>query len=1289
MKSPMNPSLLALPAELALCAGLLLLPSCGGGGGNKSPATTVGGTATLTKLEFGRLVDIYSYRRVDPKVTDRRSTLNRMPVLVARDVVVSSSVETQALFDSVGEERTDADYRFLPFDVQVGHEELVVLWDDQVAGESTRFTTALQKATAFLSEVPASYRDQNTTTKPIPVVPRNAALQLTFDRSLGLDDAFFAANPSAVQLLEFKGDPKVVQATAAFRPVARRLISKGNKVVIDTTILGGEAGNVQTSAGLPISSDNTTANIRLALPVGGALSKQFKIGQDQVTALNGVDGNGDTAVVRDFRSGNLADGRVGALVDTEAPMIVANVAMGVIGIDTQTRVLTLNKRFAKVAVRARIPFVDGALASDGSLPLGPGKIPTDQPLRSGDILYQDVKTKDNRTLRLRSEILQVMDVGSQLVDPRFPVLGLDASQTDSGEAPTVRVKVASLTTIDPVSGAIYGFEADSVLPTGKDCTVRVNYYENVPYNSNFGNATVSDAGRRGEFLVFDPIVPYLDANRNPIARGTQVDPNAAVSLRFSEPMDLAALDPLNNFLLSNKNFTDSNFLTNIKLPKACTVSILAARALDQESNGALLRLKPPLGFHHEKTKTEEYWFHVLLGASGVKDLSGNALDVYDRRIANVQNVSFKITLDPNAADNWVGSRVYRFEDLDEDGTPPGSIDLFGQFRMQDGRLIGASTSRFSGIADGQTLPGILRGDKGECYNTGANPPAPVLPYVTLYQTPSMIAVQLQPPLVYQPPAGPQLFGGIIEPHQPRGARLQMAYLEDNFGLAYHDPNQMMLDVEQMYWVEWNGAPALFDTFDRYSLALGHSDWRPDLYAFIFQSSPMAPPRCTFECDSLKSGLKQDFAANAVEGSTPVDVFKDGVYRINPNESFKGATGSTFTPWPKFTKSYTWRDSRLVTWDATANRAIGLGGAHQPLQPNGSPQRDLTSNVSSPWNPNVLPAGYSGSQFVLDEGDFLGIRARDHDPIALPLLLDFKVYPDGATNGKASGANQFHIALIGYLVPINTGYYSQNPVPGCNGNFWPNTRAYTIGGFDPQNSQEVIVNPDETYTAIGGWIKDMGLGDPTLGLYRTKYADDHVHWTQADFVRKVSMATFGFFDTLKPNQSKNLAGFDPNGLPDFAALQGSLSTTLRIKDFVTVTDPPITAQPAGTGVTIEFRSLADLTPTNENVNPTAIYDKVTGDLPLSRGNILNPNYACEAFRYASPNSRGGSGPRQPVVGLTKYVVEEQLDSLRDPSKGFLPRYMNWRAVFTNNTNVTPATSPSLRSFSIVYRMSRFD
>ena len=56
--------------------------------------------------------------------------------------MIDPSISTQALFNAVGEENTAADYRFMPFDVSVGHEELLILWDDR-GDEKARFDAAL------------------------------------------------------------------------------------------------------------------------------------------------------------------------------------------------------------------------------------------------------------------------------------------------------------------------------------------------------------------------------------------------------------------------------------------------------------------------------------------------------------------------------------------------------------------------------------------------------------------------------------------------------------------------------------------------------------------------------------------------------------------------------------------------------------------------------------------------------------------------------------------------------------------------------------------------------------------------------------------------------------------------------------------------------------------------------------------------------------------------------------------------------------------------------------------
>ena len=146
---------------------LVLLAACGGGGGDATNAN--GGTTkpSLVRVEFGRLVDIYAYQRIDVSRADRRDRFNRKPVLIERDVVINSSIETQTLIDAGGDEVVDANYEFMPFDKSVGHSELVILWDDRDAVERDKFTSAQANAKAGLAELAPSYRGQNTSTRPI------------------------------------------------------------------------------------------------------------------------------------------------------------------------------------------------------------------------------------------------------------------------------------------------------------------------------------------------------------------------------------------------------------------------------------------------------------------------------------------------------------------------------------------------------------------------------------------------------------------------------------------------------------------------------------------------------------------------------------------------------------------------------------------------------------------------------------------------------------------------------------------------------------------------------------------------------------------------------------------------------------------------------------------------------------------------------------------------------------------------------------------------------------------
>jgi hypothetical protein len=553
--------------------------------------------------------------------------------------------------------------------------------------------------------------------------------------------------------------------------------------------------------------------------------------------------------------------------------------------------------------------------------------------------------------------------------------------------------------------------------------------------------------------------------------------------------------------------------------------------------------------------------------------------------------------------------------------------------------------------------------------------------------------------VIAPPAVPQVYdywqfvpqpvGRVVEPLKPQGSRMQMRYIEDDFSLSYTQPSEFAIDVEQLYWSPFNDETVLFDVFDRFTMTLGHAKRRPDLHFNVFTPAPPPPPApplppvCQFNCAGMNSSLALEFGDNLLEGTAGVEVFKDAIYRINPNEAFRTIDQVKYVPFPRFDRSYTWRDSRLVTVD-DAGAVIGLGGALAPGNP--VPNDDRTTNIDSPWIPSAPPAAFPGPVWVMDEGDFRGDRARDHDPIALPLLVDFKVFADNAVNGIVNGNNGFQVALLGpppLAFPGQPGGYYDGLPSGCGGRpAWSRVRVQASGGFDLiLPTQQIFIDPANQLIAQSSIVKDAGLGNPAAALFAAPAGDGMLNWARADFVRKESTMVFPFFDTLQPQRAEiaDITGVfnAENGIPDLVAV----SDLLRIRDLVVQIDPPQTRQPAGTSVVVEVRCAETF------ANSGVLYDPASAtaanpETVANRGNLLNVNYACEAYRHSTANTAGAA--RVPATLLTRYVTEDQISRIRRPD-GLLPRFMNVRLSMSNNVDVAPPLSPSLRSLSLVYRL----
>ena len=688
-------------------------------------------------------------------------------------------------------------------------------------------------------------------------------------------------------LFRSKGDPSVVDPVDAFRAVPFRVISRGNTIILDPTVLGGENVAGFSSPGMPTSVDNVTANIRIAIPTRGSASPAFFVRDDVIAELNSVDSFGRASVCRDFRSGNQNDGAAGVLRDLEAPMIVGSLDMGISAVDPANGLITINKRLHNVPVRGRLPFVDGAISPTSGLPLGPANVPTIVPLRAGDFLLQDVQVAmpdgSTETVRVRAEVLQNMGIGTVRGDTNFPGVGLapDGSQGESASSyPIATIRVATVAPAFDSLGRPVSFQA-STLPQGADCVLRAYYYERVRFL--VGGTAVTDAANRREFLRVEP-KPVAAASTT--VNLPNVSPNAAFAVEFSEPMDFDRIDNTTNFLVANSTMpavtgAGVDFATQLSDPKLATVGVVPTRKTDGAGDGTIIQLQPPIGLFHMNGQTETYWVHALLGSSGMVDLSGNPIAIYGDTTQVIRNWSVSVGLDATAARKLVGGRVYRFESIDEDGTLPGSVDIFGQYRLVNGRLTAAETLRFSRNADSSNLGTITRINRGECWDSAndrlvAFPQA--YPYVpgggpvngNLYLQPRMVDTVLPPnvPPVFLPPNTPQPVGHVVEPHQPRGSRMMMRYLEDDFDLSSRQASDFMLDVEQLYWSPFNDDNILYDVFDRYTMMLSHGDRRQDEHFRINPGNPAANPPvapfCELACPSISSSLSATYLENPLQ-----------------------------------------------------------------------------------------------------------------------------------------------------------------------------------------------------------------------------------------------------------------------------------------------------------------------------------------------------------------------------------------------------------------------------------------
>ena len=1309
-------------AGLVLLATLSLLWSCSGSGGGSgsvtTPTNTDGSAIQLAEIAVGRLVDVFGL--------ETQADGSRLLTLVERDVLVSSSIEDERnAGDLVGDD--DIQFDFLSPDPttlqprllitrEVGSPEFDELFDQLDDGASV--------------VTPAVFGQED----PFPVVPRNGGFRLTFTRTLPVDNSFFyelgdngqvegLRNVEAIQLLRIVGNPNDDNLVGDFVPVAARLNVKGNTVVVDPVLLGTEGRQFQaqnSATGLIASpvplnpGDLQAANIRIAIALDGPLSIP-RIREDDTDNFTGLNNSAVRAIVRDMRSGNSEDDNQnlanGFVLDSDTPRILGEMRMLLSRVDLDS--------------------------STGNQIIELFKAGLEQTVNRGDVLT--------------------------FLNPDGSLLGssevIEEPQDDTPEAQFVSVRITAvegLEEIDPSNEPDYPANPRSA--EGQRALFAI-----APPAVLSAAFSLSAGDNPANFVTFAPS-PLANVDGSFGSPTENVSPFASMIVRFSEPVDLDTVRPADTFFVATRNLLSdgpteldgvvidegidafrARFIGSggrligerdgFNEAKFRTPHLVSARRLDEDGSQTSVRLEPILGLYLDERMRElanpvggadpelfHYFVHVLGGASGIRDLSGNGIDLQPPANGVAQDfivvpftvdTRFRGTGEPFFADNRVAHSVRTFSDLDEDERPSYYIreeaapdpavveeriksepldDLFGEFTYLTqgpaaGRLEARGTSRIRRVVDdfNQQSPPPQTSDRRWCIE--------------------VVPGEFNGEGIASVTGGTPFPGGIQNPLNPFGARFQTIWREIDLSLSRINPDDFNLDVEAMYWGVNRLTSVTFDQFDDVSLFLGHSEFRAEPCIGSFSSLNL------LQQSGLNTNFESNWAVNnRVDNSVelrpePHVAFQNAVLPINAADTTFDPNGvNRFLPLAPFET----RDGLFVWRDET----LALQGGRVPhfgdLQ-NAPEARDVEPYMISPWlngegrslraeGNNVVPVdgfwNFYAETLLGNPNASDGSTGGGLGSIGLPLLAEFQVLPDSTSEPvenpfRASGFNGWQISIAVQSEPE------------------PYFRAFSGGGPGVGGGAPDLVEPGtpEWVTAAGGRAPNgLEVGEPR---------DNSVYWIMIDFLKRQSVATSGFIELLDPHRvcdEMGVASTEDPRLGPFLFDQGSGPVKQlpagTAPFFVWALDPPSQNLPAGTAIVPEFRATGRVDPAPWR------FTSWRGRTPRARGAMseapdpdnfpLDPLKACDAGIRKFDDREVNGGPRNFWV----YNYNEQVsDYVRDPNTltqpAFLARfsspqetfepqeieYVNWRLIMRNNAEAQVPVSPRIDSFMFAYRFER--
>ncbi|MCA8942481.1 MAG: hypothetical protein KDB80_07955, partial [Planctomycetes bacterium] len=724
----------ALGSALLLSA-LLGLSACSSGGGSSGavivdpnsdePAPNNTGDATLLQVQFGRLVDVYGFRR-----TDEGLALD----LFRADVVIGPDIEDERPTGSILRD-DEIGYDFLAADPDTLSPRLLI---PREIG-SDQFNLLFSRLSESNRNITASKFGQDVATRPFTVVPRNSALKLTFSQSLPVADDFFVVrdangevqavrNTEAIQLLSIQSNPNDANDAGDFVVLPSRIIPRGNTLIIDPVFLGVEGvqyGTRNNASGMPSSGDQVGANIRLAIALDGPLKMPgVTLAADSI--YRGKNNDGFDSIIRDFRSGNVEDESPdisrGFIRDSEPPRVVGSIPMlleAVETVDPTTQIITVfkNNRSHEIDRGDIVRIVD----EDGAVLIS-------------EVIEEPADDDGRPSVQHVRVPIRLVD-GLSEIDPQLQDDYPTNPQNAAGER-WLRREAPRVVLVSEYSGL--RDDPANFLTFSPEPFAQVEGYDPFPGEPSLPNVNIS--------------------------------PFAGAIVRFSKPVDLQSVKAFDTFFFSTRNVLDEVGQAQFKaehglsdqqftLAKYMTPHLVDARVFDETGSQTVLRLQPVKGFFlneemrsvppqdvvqlpigdsqsvegtdadpHEGLETSgltagavatsklPYFLQLVGGLSGIRDLAGNPVDFQD--FGTQEYVSIPFYLDgrkfadgrPFFEDNLVVSIVRRYAASDEDEQPSLYLwsdadeyefampDVFGAVsNTADGRLISRPATRVTKV----------------------------------------------------------------------------------------------------------------------------------------------------------------------------------------------------------------------------------------------------------------------------------------------------------------------------------------------------------------------------------------------------------------------------------------------------------------------------------------------------------------------------------------------------------------------------------------------------------------